>query len=80
MNLKKLNDKHAFTLMVDYKDKNSLSGLAEVYSNDIPEGVKNGEEVEVDAVFYNKIGKDDNIYIVASDVRMSGNEKVLRQQ
>ena len=35
----------------------------------MPGKIKNGEEVEVDAVFYNKIGKEDNIYIVAKDVR-----------
>ncbi len=69
-NLHMKNDKPEFTLMVDFKDKKSVAGLAEIYSEAPDRRIKDGDMVEIDAVFLNTIGESGKLYLAAREIRV----------
>ncbi|MFC1670014.1 tetratricopeptide repeat protein [Spirochaetota bacterium] len=68
-NLKRINQKIVFTLLVDYMDENKFTGSADVYSNLQMNGISNGDSVELCSVFISTIGKEKRIYLKARDIK-----------
>lgn len=67
-NLVKRRETYSFTLMVDYQDRQTLSGIAEVYHDGQLPGVNNGSMVEIEGVITGFIGDQKRIYLVARSI------------
>ena len=67
-NLVKRRDAFSFTLMVDYQDKETLSGIAEVYHDGEIPGIHNGSMVNIEGVITGLIGDQKRIYLVARNI------------
>ena len=68
-NLKKKENRLIFNLMIDYKRNDIFSGIIDVYSEKYNEGIKNGDIVEIEAVFINTIGGNNRMYFVAKTIQ-----------
>ena len=67
-NLKRKDHRLLLNLLVDYKKNDIFTGIIDVYSEKYPNGIKNGDIVEVDAVFVYTIGGDNRMYLVAKNI------------
>lgn len=70
-NLKRKDGKILFNLLVDYQDRDTFAGIADVFSGRDYDDVRNGDSVLVTAVFVNTVGNDNRIYLVARGIDKS---------
>jgi len=67
-NLKLKNGRSMFSLLVDYVDKEAVSGTIDVYA-DRSAAVANGDLVDIEGVVTGIIGNTKSIYVVAKGIR-----------
>ena len=67
-NLKRKNSSLLFNLLVDYRDSNLFSGISDVYSGQNYKNLKNGDMVNVKALFVYTLGSENRINLVAKDI------------
>jgi tetratricopeptide (TPR) repeat protein len=68
-NLKNTRSSQSFTLLIDYKNNDIFSGIADVYSATPYPDLANGDLVTLRGVFVNTMGDDQRLYVVAHDVK-----------
>jgi tetratricopeptide (TPR) repeat protein len=67
-NLKLKNGRSMFSLLVDYVDKEAVSGTIDVYA-DRSAAIANGDLVDIEGVVTGIIGNSKSIYVVAKGIR-----------
>ncbi len=66
-NLKNIKENQYFTLLIDYKNKKVLSGIAEIYNREKVK-ISNGDWVIVKGIFISTIGVSNKGYITAKKI------------
>ncbi|MCP4138580.1 MAG: tetratricopeptide repeat protein [bacterium] len=67
-NLRKKNKKMTFMLLVDYREQDTFTGVAEIYSEFQGIDMANGDMVDIKGVFINTLGSNKRIHIVAREI------------
>lgn len=67
-NLKIKDNRLVLNLLIDYKKDDIFTGIIDVYSEKYLEEIKNGDMIDVEAVFIYTIGNENRMYLVAKKI------------
>jgi hypothetical protein len=67
-NVKNKNGKVMFNLMIDYKEKERFSGIADIFCDEKSE-IKNGDSVKVSGIFISTLTESKRPYIQAKEIK-----------
>lgn len=67
-NVKNKNGKVIFNLMIDYREKDRFSGMADIFCDERSE-IKNGDSVAVSGIFINAMTESKRPYIQAKEIK-----------
>jgi len=67
-NLRNRKGKSSFTLLVDFRNKDIFTGVAEVFTESIPDNIRNGDIVIVKGIFTNTLGQSNQMHLVGREI------------